>query len=79
MKLRHVITILLFSSLVVVSFLLQATDGNFVDKLNSKFKASPHFEVVRSHSPLFTVVHYAGKVEQVVPKILDFFSMQHSC
>ncbi|XP_053500993.1 myosin-IIIb isoform X1 [Ictalurus furcatus] len=41
----------------------QATDGNFVDKLNSKFKANPHFEVVRSHSPLFTVVHYAGKVQ----------------
>ncbi|MCI4388069.1 hypothetical protein PGIGA_G00081280 [Pangasianodon gigas] len=40
-----------------------ATDGNFVDKLNSKFKANPHFEVVRSHSPLFTVVHYAGKVQ----------------
>ncbi|MCJ8742293.1 hypothetical protein PDJAM_G00080410 [Pangasius djambal] len=41
----------------------QATDGNLVDKLNSKFKANPHFEVVRSHSPLFTVVHYAGKVQ----------------
>lgn len=41
----------------------QATDGNFVDKLNSKFKANPHFEVVRSHSPLFTIVHYAGKVQ----------------
>uniref|UniRef100_A0A3B4D9N5 Myosin-IIIb-like n=1 Tax=Pygocentrus nattereri TaxID=42514 RepID=A0A3B4D9N5_PYGNA len=41
----------------------QATDGNFVDKLNSKFKANPHFEVVKSHSPLFTIVHYAGKVQ----------------
>uniref|UniRef100_A0A8C7JEE1 Myosin-IIIb n=1 Tax=Oncorhynchus kisutch TaxID=8019 RepID=A0A8C7JEE1_ONCKI len=36
---------------------------DFVDKLNSKFKSSPHYEVVRSHSPLFTVVHYAGKVQ----------------
>uniref|UniRef100_A0AAR2IU06 Myosin motor domain-containing protein n=1 Tax=Pygocentrus nattereri TaxID=42514 RepID=A0AAR2IU06_PYGNA len=44
-------------------FNLQATDGNFVDKLNSKFKANPHFEVVKSHSPLFTIVHYAGKVQ----------------
>ncbi|XP_066507913.1 myosin-IIIb isoform X2 [Hoplias malabaricus] len=41
----------------------QATDGNFVDKLNGKFKANPHFEVVRSHSPLFAIVHYAGKVQ----------------
>ncbi len=45
------------------SFLLpQATDRDFVDKLNSKFKAAPNFEVVRNHSPLFTIVHYAGKV-----------------
>ncbi|XP_028981003.2 myosin-IIIb [Esox lucius] len=41
----------------------QASDRDFVDKLNSKFKSSPHYEVVRSHSPLFTVVHYAGKVQ----------------
>ncbi|CAB1318501.1 unnamed protein product, partial [Coregonus sp. 'balchen'] len=33
----------------------QASDRDFVDKLNSKFKSSPHYEVVRSHSPLFTV------------------------
>ncbi|KAL0965525.1 hypothetical protein UPYG_G00282450 [Umbra pygmaea] len=41
----------------------QASDRDFVDKLNSKFKSSPHYEVVRSHNPLFTVVHYAGKVQ----------------
>lgn len=41
----------------------QATDRDFVDKLNSKFKAAPNFEVVRNHTPLFTVVHYAGKVQ----------------
>ncbi|XP_062334016.1 myosin-IIIa [Osmerus eperlanus] len=41
----------------------QASDKNFVEKLNSKFKSSPHYELVRSHSPLFTVVHYAGKVQ----------------
>ncbi|KAK6305339.1 hypothetical protein J4Q44_G00241190 [Coregonus suidteri] len=41
----------------------QASDRDFVDKLNSKFKSSPHYEVVRSSSPLFTVVHYAGKVQ----------------
>uniref|UniRef100_A0AAY5EI87 Myosin motor domain-containing protein n=1 Tax=Electrophorus electricus TaxID=8005 RepID=A0AAY5EI87_ELEEL len=41
----------------------QATDGNFVDKLNSKFKANPHYDVVRSHCPLFAIVHYAGKVQ----------------
>lgn len=40
----------------------QATDRDFVDKLNSKFKTVPNFEVVRSHTPLFTIVHYAGKV-----------------
>ncbi|XP_055063389.2 myosin-IIIb isoform X2 [Misgurnus anguillicaudatus] len=41
----------------------QATDKDFVDKLNSKFKTAPNFEVVRSHTPLFTIVHYAGKVQ----------------
>ncbi|TRY60838.1 hypothetical protein DNTS_026778 [Danionella cerebrum] len=41
----------------------QATDRDFVDKLNSKFKAAPNFEVVRNHTPLFTIVHYAGKVQ----------------
>uniref|UniRef100_A0A673LHC8 Myosin-IIIb-like n=1 Tax=Sinocyclocheilus rhinocerous TaxID=307959 RepID=A0A673LHC8_9TELE len=41
----------------------QATDRNFVDKLNSKFKTAPNFEVVRNHTPLFTIVHYAGKVQ----------------
>ncbi|XP_062383882.1 myosin-IIIb [Sardina pilchardus] len=41
----------------------QATDRNFVDKLNSKFKSHPNYEVVRSHSPAFTVVHYAAKVQ----------------
>lgn len=41
----------------------QASDRDFVDKLNGKFKSSPHYEVVRSRSPLFTVVHYAGKVQ----------------
>lgn len=40
----------------------QATDRDFVDKLNSKFKTAPNFEVVRNHTPLFTIVHYAGKV-----------------
>ncbi|RXN04977.1 myosin-IIIb-like isoform X2 [Labeo rohita] len=39
----------------------QATDRDFVDKLNSKFKTAPNFEVVRNHTPLFTIVHYAGK------------------
>lgn len=41
----------------------QATDRNFVDKLNSKFKTHPNYKVVRSHSPAFTVVHYAAKVQ----------------
>lgn len=41
----------------------QATDRDFVDKLNSKFKAHANYEVVRSHSPAFTVVHYAAKVQ----------------
>lgn len=63
-------------------FFPQATDGNFVDKLNSKFKANPHFEVVRSHSPLFTVVHYAGKVEQTkmggIKSQLTGFVMQNN-
>ena len=54
-----------FCVLILISFPYlspKASDRDFVDKLNSKFKSSPHYEVVRSHSPLFTVVHYAGKV-----------------
>ncbi|KAG7476572.1 hypothetical protein MATL_G00084410 [Megalops atlanticus] len=53
----------IFSLLDEQSAFPQATDKDFVDKLNSKFKGNPHFEVVRSHNPLFTVIHYAGKVQ----------------
>ncbi|XP_064163358.1 myosin-IIIb [Anguilla rostrata] len=53
----------IFSLLDEQSAFPQATDKTFVDKLNSKFKSHPHYEVVRSHNPLFTVVHYAGKVQ----------------
>ncbi|XP_064421597.1 myosin-IIIb isoform X3 [Latimeria chalumnae] len=41
----------------------QATDQAFVDKLNSSFKKNPHFLIGRSRNPVFSVVHYAGKVE----------------
>ncbi|KAG9338287.1 hypothetical protein JZ751_025958 [Albula glossodonta] len=53
----------IFSLLDEQSAFPQATDKNFVDKLNSKFKGNPHFEVVRSHNPLFAIIHYAGKVQ----------------
>ncbi|XP_051972809.1 myosin-IIIb [Xyrauchen texanus] len=53
----------IFSLLDEQSAFPQATDRDFVDKLNSKFKAAPNFEVVRNHTPLFTIVHYAGKVQ----------------
>ncbi|KAJ8338684.1 hypothetical protein SKAU_G00354700 [Synaphobranchus kaupii] len=53
----------IFSLLDEQSAFPQATDKTFVDKLNNKFKSHPHFEVVRSHNPLFTVLHYAGKVQ----------------
>ncbi|KAM4614897.1 myosin-IIIb [Polymixia lowei] len=41
----------------------QASDKDFVDKLNNNFKASPHYQAVRSHCPMFAVIHYAGKVQ----------------
>ncbi|XP_072353285.1 myosin-IIIb [Scyliorhinus torazame] len=41
----------------------RATDRAFVDKINSSFKGNPHFKVDRSHSPVFAVIHYAGKVQ----------------
>ncbi|XP_028836302.1 myosin-IIIb isoform X1 [Denticeps clupeoides] len=41
----------------------QATNRDFVDKLNNKFKGTPHYEVVQGFNPLFTVIHYAGKVQ----------------
>ncbi|XP_015221377.2 myosin-IIIb [Lepisosteus oculatus] len=53
----------IFSLLDEQSTFPQATDSNFVDKLNGKFKGNPHYEIVRGHNPLFTVVHYAGKVQ----------------
>ncbi|XP_051542316.1 myosin-IIIb [Myxocyprinus asiaticus] len=53
----------IFSLLDEQSAFPQATDRDFVDKLNSKFKAAPNYEVVRNHTPLFTIVHYAGKVQ----------------
>ncbi|XP_023667480.2 myosin-IIIb [Paramormyrops kingsleyae] len=53
----------IFSLLDEQSAFPQATDRDFVDKLNSKFKGSPHFEIARSRHPVFTVVHYAGKVQ----------------
>ncbi|XP_067888368.1 myosin-IIIb isoform X1 [Heterodontus francisci] len=52
-----------FSLLDEQSAFPQATDRTFVDKLNSSFKRNPHFKIDRSHSPVFTVIHYAGKVQ----------------
>uniref|UniRef100_A0AAY4AW28 Uncharacterized protein n=1 Tax=Denticeps clupeoides TaxID=299321 RepID=A0AAY4AW28_9TELE len=54
--------------LVRIEFPLQyllylATNRDFVDKLNNKFKGTPHYEVVQGFNPLFTVIHYAGKVQ----------------
>ncbi|KAG2466464.1 MYO7A protein, partial [Polypterus senegalus] len=53
----------IFSLLDEQSAFPQATDKNFVEKLNSSFKGNAHFEVVRSHMPVFNIVHYAGKVQ----------------
>ncbi|XP_066567547.1 myosin-IIIb isoform X2 [Amia ocellicauda] len=53
----------IFSLLDEQSAFPQATDSNFVDKLNSKYKGNKHYETVRGHNPLFAVVHYAGKVQ----------------
>ncbi|XP_028660644.1 myosin-IIIb isoform X2 [Erpetoichthys calabaricus] len=53
----------IFSLLDEQSAFPQATDKNFVEKLNSSFKGNAHFEVVRSHMPMFSIVHYAGRVQ----------------
>lgn len=57
-------------SKVMCNLYPQATDRDFVDKLNSKFKTAPNFEVVRNHTPLFTIVHYAGKVRSHNTRII---------
>ncbi|XP_014731072.1 PREDICTED: myosin-IIIb-like [Sturnus vulgaris] len=41
----------------------QATDKTFVDKLNSSFKGSLHFQPARGRVLGFSIVHYAGKVQ----------------
>ncbi|KAM7024461.1 myosin-IIIb-like isoform 1-T1 [Acridotheres tristis] len=41
----------------------QATDKTFVDKLNSSFKGSLHFQAARGRVLGFSIVHYAGKVQ----------------
>ncbi|XP_041053877.1 myosin-IIIb [Carcharodon carcharias] len=53
----------MFSLLDEQSAFPQATDRTFVDKINSSFKGNPHFKIDRSHTPVFTVIHYAGKVQ----------------
>ncbi|XP_051890313.1 unconventional myosin-X [Pristis pectinata] len=52
-----------FSLLDEQSAFPQATDRTFVDKLNNGFKRNPHFKIGRSQNPVFTIVHYAGKVQ----------------
>ncbi|XP_069780300.1 myosin-IIIa isoform X2 [Narcine bancroftii] len=53
----------LFSLLDEQSAFPQATDKTFVEKLNGSFKGNPHYKIGRSHNLVFTVVHYAGKVQ----------------
>lgn len=48
--------------------LLQATDKTFVDKLNSTFKGSLHFQPARGRVLGFSIMHYAGKVCTVCRK-----------
>lgn len=49
-------------NLVMKSVFFQATDKTFVDKLNSSFKASLHFQTGRGRVLCFSIIHYAGKV-----------------
>ncbi|KAF4793146.1 myosin-IIIb-like isoform X1 [Turdus rufiventris] len=49
----------------------QATDKTFVDKLNSTFKGSLHFQPARGRVLGFSIMHYAGKV---VPGADDKFN-----
>uniref|UniRef100_A0A8C3V328 non-specific serine/threonine protein kinase n=2 Tax=Catharus ustulatus TaxID=91951 RepID=A0A8C3V328_CATUS len=49
----------------------QATDKTFVDKLNSTFKGSLHFQPARGRALAFTIMHYAGKVQYAAEGFLE--------
>ncbi|XP_069061831.1 myosin-IIIb-like [Pleurodeles waltl] len=49
----------------------KATDSTFVEKLNSKFKGHPHYELGRSRNTAFTIIHYAGKVQYTASGFLE--------
>lgn len=49
----------------------KATDSTLVEKLNSKFKGNPHYELGRSRNTTFTIVHYAGKVQYTANGFLE--------
>ncbi|NXW18722.1 MYO3B protein, partial [Circaetus pectoralis] len=49
----------------------QATDKTFVDKLNSSFKASLHFQPGRGRVLCFSIIHYAGKVQYTAGGFLE--------
>ncbi|XP_029861409.1 myosin-IIIb-like isoform X1 [Aquila chrysaetos chrysaetos] len=49
----------------------QATDKTFVDKLNSSFKASLHFQPGRGRVLCFSIIHYAGKVQYTARGFLE--------
>ncbi|XP_005060591.1 PREDICTED: myosin-IIIb-like [Ficedula albicollis] len=49
----------------------QATDKTFVDKLNSSFKRSLHFQPARGRVLGFSIMHYAGKVQYAARGFLE--------
>ncbi|XP_030918940.1 myosin-IIIb-like [Geospiza fortis] len=49
----------------------QATDKTFVDKLNSSFKESLHFQPARGRVLGFSIIHYAGKVQYAARGFLE--------
>ncbi|KAJ7417754.1 myosin-IIIb [Willisornis vidua] len=49
----------------------QATDKTFVDKLNSSFKRSLHFQPARGRVLGFSIIHYAGKVQYAARGFLE--------
>ncbi|KAM4879292.1 myosin-IIIb-like [Sylvia borin] len=56
----------------------QATDKTFVDKLNSSFKGNLHFQPARGHVLGFSIIHYAGKVqEEKIPEESGATSQKH--
>ncbi len=49
----------------------QATDLTFLDKLQKNLAKHPNFEIPKTTKNIFTINHYAGKVQYTVDGMLE--------